>query len=231
MATPITTIEGVSPGPGELSPIQDAFCETHGLQCGYCTPGMILAAHALLAAIRTPTRERHRRGDLGQYLPLHRLRADRRGNRARRRPHARRQPALGASHDERRPPSLRLHQPPRARRPPLRRRPGPLCRRHRAARHAACRAAAVRTRPRGSSRSTPAALAMPGVHYVLTGVNSPPPRSADERARHAARAALPAGRRHRALCRRMGRGRGRRYARAGRRCRRELESTTSRCRS
>ena len=53
----ITTIEGLSPGPGELSPIQDAFCETHGLQCGYCTPGMILSAHALLQHTHTPSRE------------------------------------------------------------------------------------------------------------------------------------------------------------------------------
>jgi len=53
----ITTIEGVTPAPGELSPIQDAFCETHGMQCGYCTPGMILAAHALLADNPEPTRE------------------------------------------------------------------------------------------------------------------------------------------------------------------------------
>jgi aerobic carbon-monoxide dehydrogenase small subunit len=53
----ITTIEGVAPAPGELSVIQDAFCETHGLQCGYCTPGMILAAHALLQRNATPTRE------------------------------------------------------------------------------------------------------------------------------------------------------------------------------
>src|SRR5258707_1033024 len=52
----ITTIEGVTPGPGELSPIQDAFCETHGMQCGYCTPAMILSAHALLAGNPTPTR-------------------------------------------------------------------------------------------------------------------------------------------------------------------------------
>lgn len=37
--------------------IQDAFCETHGLQCGYCTPGMILAAHALLQHNPSPTRE------------------------------------------------------------------------------------------------------------------------------------------------------------------------------
>ena len=53
----ITTIEGLSPGPGELSPIQDAFCETHGMQCGYCTPAMILAAHALLSKNSQPTRE------------------------------------------------------------------------------------------------------------------------------------------------------------------------------
>jgi carbon-monoxide dehydrogenase small subunit len=53
----ITTIEGLSPAPGELSVIQDAFCETHGLQCGYCTPGMILAAHALLQHTLNPTRE------------------------------------------------------------------------------------------------------------------------------------------------------------------------------
>jgi carbon-monoxide dehydrogenase small subunit len=53
----ITTIEGVTPGPGELSPIQDAFCETHGMQCGYCTPAMILTAHALLAGNPAPTRE------------------------------------------------------------------------------------------------------------------------------------------------------------------------------
>jgi carbon-monoxide dehydrogenase small subunit len=53
----ITTIEGLAPAPGELSVIQDAFCETHGLQCGYCTPAMILAAHALLQRNVTPTRE------------------------------------------------------------------------------------------------------------------------------------------------------------------------------
>jgi carbon-monoxide dehydrogenase small subunit len=53
----ITTIEGLAPAPGELSVIQDAFCETHGLQCGYCTPGMILSAHALLQQTHTPSRD------------------------------------------------------------------------------------------------------------------------------------------------------------------------------
>jgi len=52
----IATIEGLAPGPGELSLIQDAFCETHGMQCGYCTPAMILAAYALLQKNPAPTR-------------------------------------------------------------------------------------------------------------------------------------------------------------------------------
>jgi carbon-monoxide dehydrogenase small subunit len=53
----ITTIEGVAPAPGELSVLQDAFCETHGMQCGFCTPGMVLAAQALLQRNRDPSRE------------------------------------------------------------------------------------------------------------------------------------------------------------------------------
>jgi len=53
----ITTIEGLAPAPGELSPVQDAFCETHGMQCGYCTPAMILTAHALLATNPSPSRD------------------------------------------------------------------------------------------------------------------------------------------------------------------------------
>ena len=53
----ITTIEALAPAPGELSILQDAFCEMHGLQCGYCTPAIILTAHALLARNATPTRE------------------------------------------------------------------------------------------------------------------------------------------------------------------------------
>lgn len=52
----ITTIEGLAVGPGELSVVQDAFCEAHGMQCGYCTPGMILTASALLERNPNPTR-------------------------------------------------------------------------------------------------------------------------------------------------------------------------------
>ena len=54
----ITTIEGVGglgARAGELGIIQDAFCEAHGLQCGYCTPGMILAAEALLSVNAAPS--------------------------------------------------------------------------------------------------------------------------------------------------------------------------------
>ncbi len=43
----ITTIEGLAK-PGELDPLQDAFAVAGGIQCGFCTPGMVLAAHALL---------------------------------------------------------------------------------------------------------------------------------------------------------------------------------------
>ncbi len=53
----VTTIEGVTPGPGELSIVQDSFVETHGMQCGYCTPGMVLTAIALLRDNPAPTRD------------------------------------------------------------------------------------------------------------------------------------------------------------------------------
>jgi carbon-monoxide dehydrogenase small subunit len=44
----ITTIEGLAPGDGSLHPMQAAFREHHGLQCGYCTPGMVMAAVSLV---------------------------------------------------------------------------------------------------------------------------------------------------------------------------------------
>jgi carbon-monoxide dehydrogenase small subunit len=52
----VTTVEGLAPSAGELSVLQDAFCETHALQCGYCTSGMLIAAHALLNQTLEPTR-------------------------------------------------------------------------------------------------------------------------------------------------------------------------------
>ncbi|GAA4329605.1 (2Fe-2S)-binding protein [Pigmentiphaga soli] len=57
----ITTVEGLAPPGGQaLSVLQEAFCETHGLQCGYCTPGMLVAAQALLDSVPDPTEEQIR---------------------------------------------------------------------------------------------------------------------------------------------------------------------------
>ncbi len=50
----VTTVEGLAPQRGCLSKIQDAFCEAHALQCGYCTPGMLIACHALVEAHPQP---------------------------------------------------------------------------------------------------------------------------------------------------------------------------------
>jgi carbon-monoxide dehydrogenase small subunit len=52
----VTTIEGLSSG-ADLHPLQQAFWDQHGLQCGFCTPGMILTAEALLRRIPDPTRD------------------------------------------------------------------------------------------------------------------------------------------------------------------------------
>lgn len=51
----VTTVEGLANPDGTLSPLQDAFCEAHGLQCGYCTPGMLIAAKGLLDHNPRPT--------------------------------------------------------------------------------------------------------------------------------------------------------------------------------
>ena len=56
----VTTVEGLAQPDGSMSPLQDAFCEAHGLQCGYCTPGMLIAAQALLDANPRPTEEQIR---------------------------------------------------------------------------------------------------------------------------------------------------------------------------
>jgi len=57
----ITTIEGLA-GDGPLNRVQQAFHEHHGLQCGYCTAGMVMAAVSLLEEIPDPTEEDVRRG-------------------------------------------------------------------------------------------------------------------------------------------------------------------------
>ena len=58
----ITTIEGLAPSEDELHPMQQAFRENHGLQCGFCTPGMVMAATSLLDEIPDPTEAQVREG-------------------------------------------------------------------------------------------------------------------------------------------------------------------------
>jgi len=58
--TEITTIEGLASN-GELHPVQQAFHEQHALQCGYCTPGMVLATVSLLEENPSPSEEEVRR--------------------------------------------------------------------------------------------------------------------------------------------------------------------------
>jgi carbon-monoxide dehydrogenase small subunit len=57
----VTTIEGLG-SEGELHPVQEAFWNDHGLQCGYCTPGMIMTAAALLAENPNPSEDEVRHG-------------------------------------------------------------------------------------------------------------------------------------------------------------------------
>lgn len=60
--TEVTTIEGMASADGTLHPMQQAFMENHGLQCGYCTPGMVMAATSLLKEIPHPTEQEVRLG-------------------------------------------------------------------------------------------------------------------------------------------------------------------------
>jgi carbon-monoxide dehydrogenase small subunit len=63
----VTTIEGLAPvgGPGDLDPVQQAFWREHGLQCGYCTPGMVMAVRQILADNPDPTEADVRAGLAG----------------------------------------------------------------------------------------------------------------------------------------------------------------------
>ena len=62
----ITTIEGLADG-DRLHPLQDGFWEEHGLQCGYCTPGMIMSAVNLLNDNSTPSEQEIREGLDGNF--------------------------------------------------------------------------------------------------------------------------------------------------------------------
>ena len=65
----VTTIEGLATGHdvAHLHPLQEAFWNKHGLQCGYCTPGMILAAHELLRTNPNPSDQQIRHGLEGNF--------------------------------------------------------------------------------------------------------------------------------------------------------------------
>jgi len=58
----ITTIEGMAAADGKLHPMQQSFIENHGLQCGFCAPGMVMAATSLLKENPNPTEEEVRIG-------------------------------------------------------------------------------------------------------------------------------------------------------------------------
>jgi len=57
----ITTVEGLAPGPDKLNPLQEAFRDNHGLQCGFCTPGMLMTVTAFLREHPRPTDDEIRR--------------------------------------------------------------------------------------------------------------------------------------------------------------------------
>ena len=63
----VTTIEGMAGGEGELHPLQVGFWEKHGLQCGFCTPGMIMAAADLLSRNPDPSDAEIRHAIEGNY--------------------------------------------------------------------------------------------------------------------------------------------------------------------
>ena len=63
----VTTIEGLAAPNGDMHPMQAAFKECHGLQCGFCTPGMVMSATALLKDNPKPTEEQIRAGLDGNF--------------------------------------------------------------------------------------------------------------------------------------------------------------------
>jgi carbon-monoxide dehydrogenase small subunit len=63
----VTTVEGIASEDGELSPVQAALRECHGLQCGFCTPGFVMSITALLRDKPRPTDEEIREGLSGNF--------------------------------------------------------------------------------------------------------------------------------------------------------------------
>ena len=78
----VTTIEGLATD-DKLHPMQEAFREHHGLQCGFCTPGMVMSAVDLAKQHKNPDRAAHPPLARRQYLPLHRLSQHRQGDQSR----------------------------------------------------------------------------------------------------------------------------------------------------
>ena len=81
----VRTIEGMANPDGTLHALQEGFREMHGLQCGFCTPGMIMRAYRLLQENTNPTEQEIRLRHFRQSLPLHRLSEHRQGHSIRRR--------------------------------------------------------------------------------------------------------------------------------------------------
>ena len=79
----VVTVEGLA-DEDSLHPVQEAFLEAGAVQCGFCTPGLIVATHDLLARKPSPSRRRDPRGAGRQPVPLHGLREDPRRGPARR---------------------------------------------------------------------------------------------------------------------------------------------------
>jgi carbon-monoxide dehydrogenase small subunit len=65
--TEVTTVEGIAAPDGELSPVQAAMRECHGLQCGFCTPGFVVSITALLRDNPSPSDEEIREGLSGNF--------------------------------------------------------------------------------------------------------------------------------------------------------------------
>jgi carbon-monoxide dehydrogenase small subunit len=65
--TEVSTVEGVASADGELSPVQEALRDCHGLQCGFCTPGFVMSITALLRDNPHPTDEEIREGLSGNF--------------------------------------------------------------------------------------------------------------------------------------------------------------------
>ena len=80
----VMTVEGLV-ADGRLHPLQETFADLGAAQCGYCTPGFLVTAKALLDENAEPVARRDQGGALRQPLPLHRLSANLRGGRSRRR--------------------------------------------------------------------------------------------------------------------------------------------------